>query len=118
MAYSVAFVAVFCQPILGQVKDIKRILLEKHQEKPQSTESSDDAKNRLTQWQKDARQTLTKLEDSATVLPKDVTLGDVEDYRRDAEQVAARGRRGVACPQRRRRGAVGRPHAPLGRRGR
>lgn len=87
VAYSVAFVAVFCQPILGQVKDIKKILLEKQQVKTQAPESSDDAKNRLTQWQKDARQTLTKLEDSATVLPKDVTIGDVEDYRRDAEQV-------------------------------
>ena len=75
----------------GQIADLKKMaapLAETPPAAPDQPEKPDEARTRLEQWLREARENLMHLEaaDAATTLPAGITTGELDDLRRDLEQ--------------------------------
>ncbi len=75
-------------PASAQVQTLKKVLDSQQPPPPAPAEKPDEAKTRLQQWLKEARETLGRLEDPAAAgsQPAGITAADLEERRRDAEQ--------------------------------
>ena len=83
-----ACVAILPQPAAAQVQTLKKVLESQQPAAPAAAEKPDDAKARLQQWLKEAREALARFEDPAAAgsQPAGITAADLEERRRDAEQ--------------------------------
>jgi small-conductance mechanosensitive channel len=73
----------------GQLPGLKKAVEGAEAAKPVSTEKPEDVRKRLESWQQEARDTLVRLEagGSAAALPEGVTAAELDDRRRDLEQI-------------------------------
>ena len=83
-----ACTAVSPQPASAQVQTLKKVLNAQQPASPEAAEKPDDAKVRLQQWLKEARESLARLDDPAAAdsQPVGITAADLEERRRDTEQ--------------------------------
>ena len=88
LAFMAACAVVAQQPAAAQVQTLKKVLESQQPENPAVAEKPEEVKARLQQWQKEARETLARLEDPAAAgsQPAGITAADLEERRRDAEQ--------------------------------
>jgi potassium-dependent mechanosensitive channel len=76
-------------PAHGQINAIKKAAAPEEPAKPAAPEKPEDARKRLEQWLQEARDTLARLEapSAAAGLPQGVTPEELDDRRRDLEQM-------------------------------
>jgi len=90
-------VAVFppCAP--GQIATLKKAAESLEPAKPTAAEKPDEARTRLQQWDKEAHDTLTRLDapGAAAALPEDVSPAELDERRRDLEQMVLTTRRSL-----------------------
>ncbi|MEO5712878.1 MAG: mechanosensitive ion channel domain-containing protein [Luteolibacter sp.] len=88
MAFMAACVLIAPLPASAQVQTLKKVLDSQQPPKPAAAEKPEDAKARLQQWLKEARETLARFDDPAAAgsQPAGITAADLEERRRDAEQ--------------------------------
>jgi potassium efflux system protein len=77
------------QPAHGQINAIKKAATPEEPAKPAAPEKPEDTRKRLEQWLQEARDTLARLEapGAAAGLPQGVTPEELDDRRRDLEQM-------------------------------
>ncbi len=76
-------------PAQGQVANLKKVAEILEPAKPPAAEKPDDARTRLSQWLKEARDTLGRVEaaGAAAALPEGISTVELEERRRDLEQM-------------------------------
>jgi potassium-dependent mechanosensitive channel len=88
--FAIGFALVAPQQLQAQVSALKKALEGKADEKPAPQEKPDDVRKRLELWNQEASDTLARLDSAgaAVALPAGVTPSELEDRRRDLEQMA------------------------------
>ncbi|MEO7099305.1 MAG: mechanosensitive ion channel domain-containing protein [Luteolibacter sp.] len=89
LACLLAVTSVLSLPATAQVQTLKKILEKQTEAQPEAaSEKPDDVNARLQQWQKEARESLARLEDPAAAgsQPAGITAADLEERRRNTEQ--------------------------------
>ena len=76
-------------PAHGQLNAIKKAAAPEEPAKPDAPEKPEDTRKRLEQWLHEARETLARLDapGAAAGLPQGVTAEELDDRRRDLEQM-------------------------------
>jgi len=82
-------VAAVFHPAEAQISQLKQAVEGSPPAQAAAVENPEDARKRLEQWQKEAREMLGRLEGSAAnaVVPEGITAAEVNDRRRDLEQM-------------------------------
>ena len=82
-------------PAHGQISVLKKLAESSSPAQPAAPEKSEEARERLKQWLQEARDTLARLEasDTASALPKGISPEELNDRRRDLEQMI------LTCPR-------------------
>jgi len=93
MRYSSLISLLFCLastvPMLGQAQAIKNVLDGQAEAPAKAAETPDETKERFLRWQKEARDSLARLDDPAAAnsLPQRILPNEVEERRRNTEQI-------------------------------
>ncbi|MGL4400762.1 MAG: mechanosensitive ion channel domain-containing protein [Luteolibacter sp.] len=74
-------------PVHGQVNAIKKAATSQEPANPEAPEKPEDVRKRLEQWQQEARDSLSRLDASTATLPQEITPEELDQRRRDLEQI-------------------------------
>ena len=92
-------------PAQGQLNALKKVATPEEPAKPAAPEKPEDIRKRLEQWLQEARDTLARLDapGAAAGLPEGITPEELDERRRDLEQMILTASRSHQEPQLRRR---------------
>jgi small-conductance mechanosensitive channel len=81
--------AILPPPAAGQITSLKKLADASAPAQPAPPETPEEARDRLTQWLQDARDSLARLEapEATTSLPEGISAEELADRRRDLEQM-------------------------------